>query len=161
MLAGASLSWASGSLYSRKAPLPARPLVGTAMEMLAGGVLLGIVGLARGEAGRFHPAHVQATSVIAVAYLIVFGALVAFSAYVWLLRVTRTSVASTYAYVNPVVAVFLGWALLHEPITLRTLMAGAVIIVGVALIVTARATAPEGSPADAPPPPEEPEAAHA
>jgi drug/metabolite transporter (DMT)-like permease len=159
LMIGATLSWAAGSLYARRAPLPSRPLVGTAMEMLAGGVLLGIVGLVRGELGDFQPGRVEATGVLALVYLIVFGALVAFSAYVWCLRVMRTSVVSTYAYVNPVVAVFLGSILLDEPITARTLFAGAVIVAGVALIVTAKAEAREGSPADAPPPPELPEAA--
>lgn len=157
----ATFSWAIGSLYSRRAPLPARPLVGTGMEMIAGGILLGIAGLARGELGAFEPSRVSWESALATAYLVVFGSLVAFSAYVWLLRVTRTSIVSTYAYVNPVVAVLLGWAMLGEPITVRTLIAGAVIVLGVALIVTARSAADEraGSPPDAPPPPENPEAA--
>ena len=159
LLVAASLSWAIGSLYSRRAPLPSRPLVSTAMEMIAGGVLLGIVGLARGEASTFHPGRVSLESALAVVYLILFGSLAAFTAYVWLLRVARTSIVSTYAYVNPIVAVFLGWAILGEHIGGRELVAGAIIVMGVALIVTARASAtatsePVGSPADSPPPPE-------
>ncbi|MCA1834081.1 MAG: EamA family transporter [Actinomycetota bacterium] len=154
LLVGASLSWSIGSLYARRAPLPSRALVGTGMEMLAGGVLLGIVGLLRGELGKFHPSQVQLTSVLAFVYLIVFGSLVAFSAYVWCLRVTSTSIVSTYAYVNPVVAVLLGWWLLREPVTPRTLLSGAIIVAGVALIVSSRPVANEGSPADAPPPTE-------
>jgi drug/metabolite transporter (DMT)-like permease len=136
----ASLSWAAGSLYARHAPLPKRPLVGTGMQMLAGGMLLGLVGLARGELGQFDPAAVSIESVLGLAYLIVFGSLVAFSAYIWLLRVTRTTLVSTYAYVNPIVAVFLGWGVLSEPISLQTLIAGMIIVVAVALIVSARRT---------------------
>ncbi len=134
----AALSWAAGSLYSRRAPLPARPLVGTGMEMLAGGVLLGILGIAIGEAGRIQWALISLDSLLALAYLIVFGALVGFSAYLWLLRVAPTSLVSTYAFVNPVVAVLLGWVIRGEPLTLRTVLAGGVIVAAVALIVTAR-----------------------
>jgi drug/metabolite transporter (DMT)-like permease len=134
----ASLSWAAGSLYARHAPLPKRPLVGTGMEMLAGGVLLALVGAVRGEFAQFDSAAVSLESILGLGYLIVFGSLVAFAAYVWLLRVTRTTLVSTYAYVNPVVAVFLGWAVLAEPITAGTLFAGAIIVVAVALIVSAR-----------------------
>jgi drug/metabolite transporter (DMT)-like permease len=156
MLVGATLSWAAGSLYARRAPLPKRPLVATAMEMIAGGVLLGVVGLARGELSSFHPGRVTAESLLAVGYLIVFGSLAGFTAYAWLIRVARTSIVSTYAYVNPIVAVFLGWTILNEPIAGRTLIAGLIIVIGVALIVTARAAAPggvepAGSPPDMPP----------
>jgi drug/metabolite transporter (DMT)-like permease len=134
----ASLSWAGGSLYARHATLPKRPLVGTGMEMLAGGVLLALVAAVRGEFARFELAAVSLESALGLVYLVVFGSLVAFAAYVWLLRVTRTTLVSTYAYVNPVVAVFLGWAILDEPITMWTLIAGAIIVVAVALIVSAR-----------------------
>jgi drug/metabolite transporter (DMT)-like permease len=134
----ASLSWSAGSLYARRAPLPKRPLVGTGMQMLAGGVLLALVGAARGEFAQFELAAVSTESILGLIYLVVFGSLVAFAAYVWLLRVTRTTLVSTYAYVNPVVAVFLGWAVLSEPITMRTLIAGGIIVVAVALIVSAR-----------------------
>jgi drug/metabolite transporter (DMT)-like permease len=142
----AALSWATGSLYSRRAALPSRPLVSTAMQMLAGGVLLGILSVASGELGRFHPSQVSLASILGLAWLIVFGSWVAFSAYVWLLKATRISVVGTYAYVNPVIAVFLGWAILSEPVTWVTLVAGAVIVVAVALIVTAKAKAPQGPP---------------
>jgi drug/metabolite transporter (DMT)-like permease len=125
----ASLSWAGGSLYARHATLPKRPLVGTGMEMLAGGVLLALVAAVRGEFARFDVAAVSLESALGLVYLIVFGSLVAFAAYVWLLRVTRTTLVSTYAYVNPVVAVFLGWAVLAEPITAWTLVAGGIIVV--------------------------------
>jgi drug/metabolite transporter (DMT)-like permease len=136
----ASLSWASGSLYARRAPLPARPLVGAGMEMFAGGVVLGLVGLAGGELSRVHLADVSRSSLLALAYLIVVGAL-AFSAYVWVLRNAPTTLVSTYAFVNPVVAVFLGWGIQDEAVTARTLAAAAVIVVGVAAIVTGQARA--------------------
>jgi drug/metabolite transporter (DMT)-like permease len=144
----ASISWAGGSLYARHATLPKRPLVGTGMEMLAGGVLLALVAAVRGEFARFDLAAVSIESVFGLVYLVVFGSLVAFAAYVWLLRVTRTTLVSTYAYVNPVVAVLLGWAVLAEPITVGTLIAGAIIVVAVALIVSARPAKerPEASP---------------
>jgi drug/metabolite transporter (DMT)-like permease len=136
---GGALSWAAGSVYARRSALPARPLVSAGMEMLAGGVLLAIVGTAAGQAGHLHPSQVTWHSAVALLYLIVFGSLVAFSAYAWLLSHARLSLVSTYAFVNPVVAVFLGWALLSEPITGRTVLASAVIVAGVALIITARA----------------------
>src|SRR5687767_7950111 len=142
-LVAASLFWAAGSLYSRGAPLPSRPLVGTAMEMIAGGLVLAVVSVATGELGRLDLNSVSGESVLGLIYLIVFGSWVGFTAYIWLLRNTRTSLVGTYAYVNPVVAVLLGWWLLEETITLRTLLAGGVIVVGVALIVTA--TRPQSS----------------
>ena len=138
VVVGAALCWATGSLYSRSAPLPKRPLVATAMEMIAGGGGLAIVAVASGEVGRFNPSHVTVQSVLALAYLVVFGSLLAFSAYVWLLRAAPMSLVGTYAYVNPVVALFLGWLILGEAITPRTLLASAIVIGAVALIVTAR-----------------------
>jgi drug/metabolite transporter (DMT)-like permease len=143
-LLAASTCWAAGSLYSRGAPLPQRPLVGAAMEMLAGGVVLAVVGVATGELGRLDVDSVSGQSLFGLVYLIVFGSWVGFSAYIWLLRKTSTALVGTYAYVNPVVAVVLGWALLGEAITGRTLLAGAVIVVAVALIVTSRTPQPTG-----------------
>jgi drug/metabolite transporter (DMT)-like permease len=134
----AATCWATGSLYSRRAPLPARPLVSTAMQMLAGGVFLAIVGIATGELGDVHLSQISLPSLLGLGYLIVFGSLLAFSAYVWLLRNARLSLVATYPYVNPVVAVFLGWAILSEPVTLTTVLAGGVIVVAVALIVSAQ-----------------------
>lgn len=137
----AAISWALGSLYSRRAPSPSRPLVGASMQMLAGGALVGAISLALGEPGRVH--DVSATSVLALVYLILVGSLVGFTAYIWLLRVAPTTLVSTYAYVNPVVAVFLGWGFENEAITPRTMIAGGMILVAVALIVGARpASAP-------------------
>jgi drug/metabolite transporter (DMT)-like permease len=135
---GASLSWSTGSLYARRAPLPRRQLVGTAMEMLAGGALLALAGLITGEAGKLHPTAISAQSLWATAYLIVFGSWIGFASYVWLLRVAPTSLVSTYAYVNPVIALFLGWAFLDEVLKARTMVAAAIIVGGVALIISAR-----------------------
>jgi len=136
VLVVASLSWAIGSLYSRRARLPSSPLLATAMEMLCGGLLLLLAALITGQTADLDPSRISLQSVLALCYLIVFGSLVAFTAYIWLLRVTLPSHAATYAYVNPVVAVFLGWALGGEPLTARTLLAAA-IIVGAVVIITA------------------------
>jgi drug/metabolite transporter (DMT)-like permease len=130
-----SLAWAVGSLYSRHAPLPKRPLVGAAMQMLAGGLVLVVVSAVSGEFGRVHPAAVSLESWLGLAYLVVAGSLVGFTAYMWLLRAAPTSLVGTYAYVNPVIAVLLGTALLGEPLTWRTLVGGGVILAAVALIV--------------------------
>lgn len=146
----AAIGWSSGSMYSRRAPLPARPLVGTAMEMLAGAAALVVAGALRGEFADIHPSRFSAESLLALGYLIVFGSWVAFSSYIWLLRTAPVSLVSTYAYVNPVVAASLGWAFLGEQITPRTLAAGAVILVAVALIISARRL-PPGNPADCAP----------
>jgi drug/metabolite transporter (DMT)-like permease len=135
----APLGWAHGSLYSaRKAVLPARPLMATGLQMLLGSGALFIEAVLTGELGRFRPEAVSASSLAGLAYLTVFGSLLAFNAYAWLLRNAPLSLVGTYAYVNPVVAVALGGLILAEPITPRTLVASAVIVAAVAMIVTAR-----------------------
>ncbi len=134
----ASLSWAIGSLYNRRAILPARPLFATAMTMVAGGLLLVLTGIARGEIGMLSLGAVSARSAWALAYLIVFGSVIAFSAYTWLLRVVRPALVGTYAYVNPIVAVLLGWWLASEPVTGRMALAMTVIIGSVALVERGR-----------------------
>lgn len=133
----AALAWAAGSLYSQRAPLPADPLLAAGAAMAAGGVLLAVAGVAGGELSELELSSVSAESLGGLAYMIVFASLVGFSAYVWLLRVAPTSLVSTYAYANPVVAVLLGWAVLGEAITPRVLLAGAAIVAAVALIVSA------------------------
>ncbi len=138
VLALGSLSWAAGSLYSRHAHLPASPMLATAMEMLGGGVLLLLAAGARGEWAQADLAAISLRSALAAGYLVVFGSLVAFTAYIWLLRVTTPARVSTYAYVNPVVAMLLGWALAGEPLTPRTLVAAAIIIAAVGLITWSR-----------------------
>jgi len=134
----APIFWALGSVYSRRLSLPARPLVSTAMQMVCAGGLFGIAAIAAGEPARLHLNTVSGASVLALVYLIAAGSLAAFSAYTWLLRVAPLSLVSTYAYVNPVVAVALGGLFLGEPVTVRTMVAGAIIIVAVVLILTAR-----------------------
>ncbi|HEY3570111.1 MAG TPA: EamA family transporter [Thermoanaerobaculia bacterium] len=134
----ASVSWAWGSLHGQRAKLPPSPLLGTAMQMVSGGGLLLLASAITGEPARFHLAAVSARSALSLAYLIVFGALIAFTAYVWLLKAAPPVLVSTYAYVNPLVAVFLGWAVAGEPITRATLIAAAVILIGVALISSAQ-----------------------
>lgn len=133
---GAALAWAWGSLYARDASLPSRPLVGAGMQMLAGGVLLAVVGTAAGELDDVNLGAVSTRSIVAVAYLVVVGSVIAYSAYVWLLKNAPTALVSTYAYVNPVVAVALGAAFLAEPVTPKMLLAGLAIVASVALIVT-------------------------
>ncbi len=127
--------WAAGSLFSRGSRLPSSPVMATAVTLLCGGGLLALLGLVRGELLRFDPTAVSARSVIATAYLFVFGSIVGFSAYLWLLRVTTVSRVSTYAYVNPIVAVFLGWALAGESLTPRVFLASAVIVGAVAIVI--------------------------
>ena len=137
----AAVGWAAGSLVTRASPLPRRPLVAAAMQMLAGGALMTVAGLARGEAGDI--GAVSTRSAVAFAYLVLLGSVVAFTAYSWLLRAARTSLVATYAYVNPVVAVALGWLVLGEPVTALTVVSGAVIVAAVALIVSAPAAREE------------------
>jgi len=133
------ICWASGSLFSaHRAQLPAQPLVATGGQMLAGSIVLASFALATGEPARLHPEAVSSASLAALAYLTVIGSLVAFTTYGWLLRIAPLPLIATYAYVNPVVAVILGWLVLAEPLTPRTIVAGAVIVFAVALIITAR-----------------------
>jgi drug/metabolite transporter (DMT)-like permease len=133
------IAWSAGSLFaSHRAVLPRRPLVATGLQMLLGGLVLTLMATVTGELASFDPAAVTRDSFIAFAYLTVIGSLLAFTVYGWMLRVAPLPLVATYAYVNPVVAVILGWLVLGETIDVRTVVAGAVIIFAVALIVTAR-----------------------
>ena len=134
----ASLCWSTGSLYSRRAKLPASILTATAMEMIAGGVWLFSAGLISGEGRALHLAAISTKSALSLGYLVIFGSLIGFTAYVWLLKVVSPARVSTYAYVNPIVAVALGSLLAGEAITLRIAVAALVIVSAVALIITAR-----------------------
>jgi drug/metabolite transporter (DMT)-like permease len=131
-------AWAAGSLYARGAPLPSSPLQSAAMQMLAASVFLGITGLATGEASQVHADSFGTKPLVAFAYLVLIGSLVAFSAYAWLLKNVRISTVATYAFVNPVVAVALGAVFLGEAITGTTVFAGAAIVLAVVLIVTSK-----------------------
>ncbi len=133
-----SVSWSIGSLYSRNAPMPPESLLATAMEMLTGGALLLLVGTLTGEWSRLNLAAASLRSLLSVAYLIVFGSLIAFPSYIWLLKNTSPARVSTYAYVNPVLAVFLGWALAGEVLNGRIFVAAVVIVLAVILITTYR-----------------------
>ena len=138
----ASLSWALGSIYSRHAPLPKSAFVATGMEMFCGGALMLLLAIATGEHTQIDLAGISTRSLLAFIYLTTVGSLVGFTAYIWLLKVEPASRVSTYAYVNPVVAVFLGWALAGEALSLRTAIAAAIIIGAVAIITTARSSSP-------------------
>ncbi|MDB4883383.1 MAG: protein of unknown function transrane [Gemmatimonadetes bacterium] len=142
VLVVASLSWAAGSLYTKWAPRSSSGTVGAATQMLAGGILLIIAGVLFGEPARLDLAHVSTRSLLGFAYLVTFGSLIGFTAYLYLLAHTTAAKAATYAYVNPVVAVLLGWAIGHEPVTTRTLLAAAVILAGVAIITVTRDSVP-------------------
>ncbi len=133
-LLGAALAWASGSIYARRARLPASPWLTTAMQMLTGGAVLAVMAVMAGEGGQLDPSSFSMKSVLALAYLILFGALIGFSAYIWLLRVTTPARATTYAYVNPAVAVLLGWLLAGEQLDLRAGVAMAMILSAVVVV---------------------------
>jgi drug/metabolite transporter (DMT)-like permease len=134
--------WAFGSIYGRRVRQPAETLTGAAMQMLGGGGALMFVALVHGDFARFAPTAVSARSWLAFGYLIVMGSLVGFSCFVWLMKHSTPTRVSTYAYVNPLVAVFLGWLILGEPVTARTLAAAAVIVASVAIITTQRSRGP-------------------
>jgi drug/metabolite transporter (DMT)-like permease len=131
-----SFIWSAGSLYSRGAKHAASPFLGAAQQMFCGGLLLMLVGSFVGEAGNFYPGNITALSLGAFAYLVFIGAIVGYTAYFWLLRHCDPARVATYAYVNPIVAVLLGALFAHETVTLRTLLAAALIIGSVALIIT-------------------------
>ncbi len=135
-----SLSWAIGSFFSRDADLPQSGLLTTGMEMLGGGALMLIVGAVTGELSNFDVHHVSRPSAIGLIYLITFGSLLGFTSYIWLLDKVSPARLGTYAYVNPVVAVILGWAIASERLSLRTAIAAAIVICAVALITTARSS---------------------
>jgi drug/metabolite transporter (DMT)-like permease len=151
LVVAASVSWATGSFFSRRLPLPSDPFVASVYEMIVGGLAMSAVGVGLGEPARL--SHGSARSWLALLYLLVVGSLVAFTAYVWLLHNAPISLTATYAYVNPAVAVLLGALLLSEPITGPVLLGGAVIILGVALVVSTER--PAGRPT-VPPPAAEP-----
>ena len=134
----ASFSWSLGSILSHRVKLPPSSFLAAAMEMLAGGALLLLLGVLSGEGLQLHLSGVALRSLLGLVYLTLAGSLLGFTAYLWLLRSVPTARVSTYAFVNPAVAIFLGWALGSEPLTGRELLASVTIIAGVALIITAK-----------------------
>jgi drug/metabolite transporter (DMT)-like permease len=136
MVICASIAWACGSLYARYTPKPESPLMAVALQMLAGGTILAFSGAAAGESDAFSISKVSLRSGIAFLYLAAIGSLVGFTAYSWLLKASTPAKVSTYAYVNPVIAVFLGWAVAGEKLPPRVLGAAAVILLGVVIIST-------------------------
>ncbi len=130
----ASLGWAAGSLYARSAKLPESQLQSAGMQTASGGAIMLLISLALGEHNGFQIAEVSTKSWLAFVYLIVFGSIVAFTAYLYMIKNAAPTRVSSYAYVNPVVAVFLGWALAGEAVTGQTIIASAVILCAVWLI---------------------------
>jgi drug/metabolite transporter (DMT)-like permease len=139
----AAFSWSIGSLYNRGARLPPSPLLGVGMEMLVGGLGLLCLGTLLGEWSQLDLAAVTTRSWLGFAYLVVFGSWVGFAAYIWLLRVAPTMLVSTYAYVNPLVAIVVGNLLADEELTPRVLLA-AVFIIGSVVIITLKQRANRG-----------------
>src|SRR5437762_2148112 len=138
----ASLSWACGSLYSKHGGMPSSVMLGVAMQSVAGGVVLLLAGLLTGEFRNFHFTAVSSRSWVALAYLIVFGSGIGLSAYIYILQKSTAARVATYAFVNPVVALFLGWLIAGETISLRTVVAAVVILTAVILVITAPHRAP-------------------
>lgn len=134
----ACVSWTIGSLAGRYLRDPAEPFAGAAMQMLSGGLWFGIAGLCAGEPWRYSLSDITTQSWIAWAYLVVAGSLLAFTAFLWLMQHCSPTLVSTYAYVNPIVAVFLGWLILDEPVGPRIFASAAIIILSVALITYAK-----------------------
>ena len=134
----ASLSWATGSVYSKHAGgLSGSPLLGAAMQSLSGGIVLWVAGFFSGEVRDFHLAQITLRSWLAIGYLVAFGSMIGFTAYIYILKKSTATRVATYAFVNPVVALFLGWLLVGEAINLRTVLAATVILTAVVLVITA------------------------
>jgi len=130
----AAACWAFGSLYARKASLPENGSLSTGMQLLAGGIMITVLSVVTGDAATLNLSQISLTSMIAMLHLTVMSSVITFSAFVWLMKVTSPAKVATYSYVNPVIAVFLGWLLASEPITERKIVAAAIILLGVVLI---------------------------
>jgi drug/metabolite transporter (DMT)-like permease len=146
----AAASWAWGSVISKTSGLPKSPFMATSMEMIAGGTLCVLVGVLAGELGDFSPAQISGEALMAWLFLVIFGSLVAFTAFIWLLGVVSIAKVGTYAYVNPVVAVLLGWAILGEAVTITTVFAAILILCGVAMVNLDWKRAAQSAPAPVP-----------
>jgi drug/metabolite transporter (DMT)-like permease len=134
VILGGAVSWAAGTIYAKRVAKPPSALAGTSTQMLCGGVVLLVAAALTGEPARFSPSAVTGKSLLGVFYLVVFASVIAFTAYSWLVRVTTPARLGTYAYVNPLIAVYVGWAVANEPVTLRTIAAAAIIVVAVAIV---------------------------
>jgi drug/metabolite transporter (DMT)-like permease len=130
-----AFSWSSGAVYSRVAKVPKSPLLSSGMELIFGGILVLIASFIIGEPSRFHFSQVTLKSFLGLIYLIIFGSVIAFSAYIWLLRHTSVTRISTHTFVNPIIAVLLGWLIAGEKITAALLIASAIIIVSIYLVL--------------------------
>jgi len=152
VLVVASFAWACGSIYSKHGGMPSSPMLGVAMQSFAGGVILLIAGKFTGEFRGLHLGAISLRSWIALGYLIVFGSGIGFSAYIYILHKSTAARVATYAFVNPVVALFLGWLIAGETISLRTVIAAAIILTAVILVITAphRPPGPVKAPVPAP-----------
>lgn len=148
-----SLAWTLGSIYSPKVGLPQSTMMAAAMEMICGGVLLILLGFVTGETHGLNYDATTARSVFGLIYLVTFGSLLGFTSYNWLLTHSTPARVSTYAYVNPIVAVFLGWAIAGEAVTARTLASASLVVAAVALIITHQEHAPRPLSDQAPSPP--------
>ncbi len=137
-LLAATFLWGVGMLYMRYASGPAEPFTASGIQMLCGSGWLLLTSLATGELANFDPGAITTRSILAWSYLVVFGSLIGFSTFTWLMKHSTPAKVSTYAYVNPVVAVFLGWFVLHEPVSPRIFVAAGVIIAGVAIITVTK-----------------------
>jgi drug/metabolite transporter (DMT)-like permease len=153
MLIGASLSWAIGTFFSKRVSLPPDPLASTGVQMLFGGGSLLVVGFLLGESGQVQFSSFSTASVVSLLYLILFGSVLAYTAYTWLLQNTTVSRVSTYAYVNPLVAIVLGSVLLHEPIDVFIVIGAAMIVAAVIVVIRTEASRSAGAPAPAVPAP--------
>jgi drug/metabolite transporter (DMT)-like permease len=142
VLLGGAFAWAAGSAYARVAPLPGGSVLSAAMQMLTASAMLFVLSAAKGDLGHVHASALSLTSVGSIAYLVGFGSILAYTAYGWLLKNAATPLLSTYAYVNPAVAVVLGWVLAGEHLGARELVSGLVVLASVALILVARRPAP-------------------
>jgi drug/metabolite transporter (DMT)-like permease len=142
----AAFAWSAGSLVARVAPLPRKPFVSAGLQMLCGGVMLGILGASAGEVSQVRLGTISPASLGAVAFLVVFGSIGAFTAFGWLLRHVSIPVLSTYSYVNPAVAVALGWLVMGEHIAGKEIAAGLVILASVGLLLFSRHPEPDAEP---------------
>jgi drug/metabolite transporter (DMT)-like permease len=136
LVIGGALCWATGSIYGLRAPSPKSPILVSGMQMLCGGLVLSLVGVFTGEWSAFNIAEVSTNSWLGFVYLIIFGSLIGFTAYSWLLKNAAPAMVSTYAYINPVIAVFLGWLIAGESFTGQMLIGAGVIVSSVMLITS-------------------------